>query len=90
MNQFAPGHLYTAVMLAGGLVIGLATVIAPNWSAGIPPLLFLLAVSLVFDVIWNQRVAAGAAAALEFNWRIIGFVAGGALSIAIPYFAGVA
>jgi hypothetical protein len=86
----APGHIYSAVMIVGGLVIGLATILSPNWSAGVPPLLFLLAVSLIFDVIWNQRVAAGAAPALEFNWRVIGFLAGGVLSVALPYFAGVA
>jgi hypothetical protein len=90
VNQLAPGHLYTLAMLAGGLAIGVATVIAPNWSAGIPPLLFLLAVSLIFDVVWNQRVAAGSAPPLPFNWRVIGFLAGGVLSIAIPYAAGVA
>jgi hypothetical protein len=78
-------QIYLAIMLIGGIVMGLATRIWPNWSAGVPPLLFLLGVSLLFDIVLNQWAAQGKATPLTTRGRAIGFVSGGLASLVIPY-----
>lgn len=78
-------QIYLAVMLTGGIAMGLATRIWPAWSAGVPPLLFLLGLSLLFDVVVNQWAARGDAMPLSMRGRAIGFIAGGLASVLIPY-----
>lgn len=80
---------YIILMLVGGLVLGLANGFYPTsplWQ--LPPLLWLLAVSLLFDIWSNQMAAQGKGEALEMKWRIIGFLAGAGLSILIPWRMG--
>ncbi len=75
-------------MAGGGIVLGVADVLFPNWAGGIPPLLFLLGIALFFDVIVNQQAASGRMAPLAMQSRFIGFLIGAALSIAIPMLSG--
>lgn len=79
----APRFLYAGAMLAGGLALALASLRWPIVNDGpIPPLMSLLAVSLVFDLVFMNLVAAGKSAPLHMTERFFGFFAG-----AVLYFA---
>jgi len=83
------GQIYLGLMIVAGLVVGGLHGYLPNapiWQ--LPPLLWLLIVSLVFDVLSNMRARDGGGPPLDMTSRIIGFLAGGAVSIILPRLMG--
>jgi hypothetical protein len=80
---------YLGLMIVAGLLLGGLQAAMPDaaiWQ--LPPLLWLLGASLLFDVAVNQMAARGDAEPLALPWRVAGFLAAAALSILLPRLAG--
>lgn len=67
--------LYVIVMIAAGLVTGVVVAAFPALGhAKLPPMLWILGVSLIFDLsLWQVR-SLGHGNALPMVWRVGGFV----------------
>jgi hypothetical protein len=72
--------IYAAAMAATGLGLGLASLAWPVINDGpVPPLMALIAISLLFDLALMNAASRGLIGLLQMNGRITGFFAGALL-----------
>lgn len=84
-------NVYVALMLIAGIALGVAVAQRPALAAGpIPPIMWLLLISLVIDVTVMAIAAKQGALPLNTNTRLIGFFGAALLYLAITYVKGVA
>lgn len=81
--------VYIVLMLAAGVALGVAASIWPTIANGqIPPLLWLLLVSLVIDVAAMAFAASKGAMPIEMSTRFVGFLGAAGLFLLIMTLRG--
>lgn len=82
--------LYAVVMLAAAIAVGLVVASRPDLSAAIlPPIIWPLGASLLFDVIVMQLAARGRAEPLTMPVRLVGVLGAAMIVLLIGDFAAV-
>lgn len=84
--MFSLRNVYVALMLIAGIALGVAEKMRPDIAAGpIPPIMWLLVVSLVIDVAIMAIAAKQGAMPLTTNTRFVGFFGAAALYLLVAF-----
>mgnify|MGYP003384542262 CR=1 FL=1 len=77
-------HIYFCLMLVGGIACGVIAVRAPDLARGsFPPLVWILAVSLMLDLVMMRLPGNKGLQTITMPWRVAGFIAAALLYLAI-------
>jgi len=86
--RFTREHIYFCLMLAAGIACGVIAVRAPDLARGsFPPLVWILAVSLMLDLVMMRLPDNKGLQTITMPWRVAGFIGAALLYLAVAQLA---